>query len=88
MNDLGFDVWLINARGNVFSRNHVQMNASDTKYWDFSWHEIGVYDIPASIDYILALTNQTKMAYAGVSQGGAVILGDLPPKNVANRFTF
>lgn len=42
-----------------------------------NYHKIAVYDIPATIDYILELTNQTKLAYAGVSQGGTVILGNI-----------
>lgn len=60
------------------------MASNDSKFWDFSWHEIGIYDVPATIDYILKLTNQTKLAYAGVSQGGAVILvtlSELPEYN-------
>lgn len=40
-----------------------------------SWHDIGVYDVPAAIDYILELTNKKRLSYAGVSQGGAVLLG-------------
>ena len=35
LNESGFDVWLINARGNVFSQNHTHMNASDPNYWNF-----------------------------------------------------
>lgn len=34
-----------------------------------SWHEIGVYDIPAIIDHILNTTNQKKLNYIGHSQG-------------------
>lgn len=44
------------------------------RFWSFSWHEVGVYDIPASIDYILAETGQTKLQYIGHSQGGTSIL--------------
>ncbi|XP_037912093.1 lipase 3-like isoform X3 [Hermetia illucens] len=50
--DAGYDVWLGNARGNTYSRRHVSMSNSDSRYWDFSWHEMAVYDIPAEIDYI------------------------------------
>lgn len=34
-----------------------------------SFDEIGYYDIPACIDYILATTNQQKIFYLGHSQG-------------------
>lgn len=37
LNDLGFDVWLLNARGNTFSQNHTHMNISDPNYWDFRY---------------------------------------------------
>lgn len=35
----------------------------------FSWHEIGVYDIPASIDYVLNVTGQNNLFYIGFSLG-------------------
>lgn len=35
----------------------------------FSFHEIGGYDIPASIDYILNLTGQKGVFYFGHSMG-------------------
>lgn len=50
--DLGYDVWLGNARGNTYSRHHVSMSNSDKKYWDFSFHEMAIYDLPAEIDFI------------------------------------
>lgn len=50
--DLGYDVWLGNARGNTYSRHHISMSNSDRKYWDFSFHEMAIYDIPAEIDFI------------------------------------
>lgn len=34
-----------------------------------SWHEIGKYDIPASIDYILATTGLKELNYVGHSMG-------------------
>lgn len=36
---------------------------------DLIHFSIGVYDLPASIDYILAKTGQTKLHYIGHSQG-------------------
>lgn len=60
------------------------MYPHDPKFWDFSWHEIGIFDIPASIDYILKYTNQTKLSYVGHSQGVTsffVMLSELPEYN-------
>lgn len=37
----GYDIWLGNARGTYFAQNHTVYNASDARYWQFSWHEIG-----------------------------------------------
>lgn len=34
-----------------------------------SWHEIGLYDLPAMIDFILLMTNQEQLSYVGHSQG-------------------
>ncbi|XP_034474175.1 lipase 1 [Drosophila innubila] len=67
--DHNYDVWLGNARGNRYSRNHTTLDPDESKFWDFSWHEIGMYDLPAMIDYILKTTAYKKLQYAGHSQG-------------------
>ncbi|TDG48662.1 hypothetical protein AWZ03_004991 [Drosophila navojoa] len=68
--DAGYDVWLGNARGNRYSRAHVELNPNtDKAYWSFSWHEIGYYDLPALIDAVLAKTGYQKLSYFGHSQG-------------------
>lgn len=38
-------------------------------FWSFSWHEIGVIDVPEMIDYVLAHTGFNKLNYIGHSQG-------------------
>lgn len=67
----GYDVWLGNARGTTYSRKHISLDPADDKsnFWDFTWHEIGYYDVPASIDYVLQKTNQESLIYIGHSQG-------------------
>lgn len=48
-----YDVWMLNARGNPYSRRHVWLDPDiDTEYWDFSFAEIGKYDIKASVKFI------------------------------------
>ncbi|KAJ2940310.1 hypothetical protein O0L34_g11894 [Tuta absoluta] len=76
--DAGFDVWIGNARGNIFSRRHISLNPDDPvqkfKFWDFSWAEIGLYDLPAMIDYALQHTGNKQLYYIGGSQGGTTFL--------------
>ena len=36
---------------------------------DFRWHELGLYDVPASIDYVLRTTGKNKLNYVGHSMG-------------------
>ncbi|XP_066998920.2 lipase 3 [Anabrus simplex] len=67
--DAGYDVWLGNARGNTWSKKHITLSPSQSKFWQFSWHEMGVYDLPAVIDYILERTGEEKLFYIGHSMG-------------------
>lgn len=76
MADAGFDVWLGNSRGNLYSTNHTTLKpfgsrVEQNQYWYFSFHQIGIYDLPASIDYILALTEEPKLQFIGHSLGAA-----------------
>lgn len=63
--DNGYDVWLANARGNEFSKNHKYLSTNSTPYWNFSFHEMAKYDLPAIIDYILMVTNQSALHLVG-----------------------
>ena len=35
LHDLGYDVWLGNARGNAYSRKHQNLTLDDKRYWMF-----------------------------------------------------
>lgn len=67
----GYDVWLGNSRGNKYSSGHLSLDPKEDaqKYWDFDWVEMGRYDVPACVDYILDKTGFEKVAYVGHSQG-------------------
>eukprot|EP00831_Metopus_contortus_P014699 TRINITY_DN16094_c0_g1_i3.p1 TRINITY_DN16094_c0_g1~~TRINITY_DN16094_c0_g1_i3.p1 ORF type:complete len:262 (-),score=27.37 TRINITY_DN16094_c0_g1_i3:29-814(-) len=72
--DLGYDVWLGNNRGTIHSLEHVDIQEHNSrkisgKYWEFSFDEMGLYDLPAMIDYISDITGQPKVSYIGHSQG-------------------
>ncbi|KAJ8937416.1 hypothetical protein NQ318_007875 [Aromia moschata] len=83
--DNGYDVWLCNVRGAIHSRKHKLLNADEgTLFWKFSWHELGLYDLPAMIDYVLNVTNKDKVHYVGHSQGGTsfvVMISERPEYN-------
>jgi lysosomal acid lipase/cholesteryl ester hydrolase len=54
--DEGYDLWLPNSRGNKYSRKHESLKSSDPKFWNFSFEEIGIYDVPAVFNYIEKVT--------------------------------
>ncbi|OXA55772.1 lipase 1 [Folsomia candida] len=70
----GYDCWLPNLRGTASSRKHVSLSTSSKSYWDFSFHEIAVIDLPTIIDYILTTTDNTSLTYIGHSMGCSVFL--------------
>ncbi|EDW74670.2 uncharacterized protein Dwil_GK15810 [Drosophila willistoni] len=69
-----FDVWLPNARGTTYSRSHRLLQTNQAAFWHFSWHEIGIYDLPAIVDYVLGQTGHSQLHYVGHSQGTTVLL--------------
>lgn len=67
--DLGYDVWLGNIRGTVYSHDSTFANyLTDTAYWNFSIHEQGAYDVHAFVNHIKTETKQ-KVIYIGHSLG-------------------
>ncbi|XP_060849225.1 lipase 3-like isoform X2 [Rhopalosiphum padi] len=70
--DDGYDVWMANCRGNTYSRKHISMTYKQKAFWNFSLHEVGKYDIPATIDYILSTSNTQQLHYIGYSMGSCV----------------
>jgi len=76
--DLGYDVWLLNNRGNRYSRKHLQLNPDkDSKFWQYSLHEMGIYDIKNSIEYIIKITGIQKVTYVGYSQSSGALLAGM-----------
>jgi len=49
---------------------HIKFNPDkDKEFWDFSFHEMGLYDLPAMIDLIKIKSEVSKITYIGHSQG-------------------
>ncbi|KAK2588911.1 hypothetical protein KPH14_001769 [Odynerus spinipes] len=70
--DAGYDVWLGNFRGNTYCRSHARLTTDDPIFWQFSYHDVGMHDTPAYIDYVLNYTDSNKLFYIGHSMGTSV----------------
>lgn len=84
LSNSGYDVWLLNARGNKYTTITFSKFRHSYTSRDFSWHEIGVYDLPAVITYISNYTQGSDLYYIGHSMGATamlVLLSTLPEYN-------
>ncbi|GLC61307.1 hypothetical protein PLESTB_001741800 [Pleodorina starrii] len=73
--DKGFDVWMMNTRGNTFSRDHVLYRDKQSAFWRFSMDEMAQYDLPDNLNYI------KRVGIIGHSQGCTIplmMLADFP----------
>ena len=93
--DNNYDVWLTNTRGNAVCFEHENKDEYDShdaysKYWDFSFHEMAIYDLPANVNYIKLITGFNKVNYISHSQGGLIyfILYSINPIFIENNINF
>ncbi|XP_026751643.2 lipase 3-like [Galleria mellonella] len=66
--DAGYDVWLGNLRGNMYTA-HQTLHRNNTEFWDYSFEEHGKLDAPAMIDKVLNVTGLNRLLYIGYSMG-------------------
>ncbi|NWV47800.1 LIPM Lipase, partial [Daphoenositta chrysoptera] len=79
--DAGYDVWIGNNRGSSWSRRHLTLSIASEEFWDFSFHEMAMYDLPAMVDFILVQSGQEWLFYVGHAQGtslGFIAFSSLP----------
>lgn len=72
LSNQGYDVWMGNFRGNVYSRGHTNLTDFEPQFWKFSYDEMAKYDLPAMLDYVLNKTGVEKLYYVGHSMGTTV----------------
>lgn len=67
-----------NARGNYNSRRHITLDPDHIiqkfSFFDFTFEEIAIIDLPTMMDYALEYTGNQQLYYVGHSQGGTVFL--------------
>lgn len=64
---MGYDIYIGNNRGNKHSRKPRKDHSKD--FWDFTFHEMGLYDVPAFVNLINSNNESPKIIYVGHSQG-------------------
>ena len=66
--DYGYDVWMGNNRGVLYSNEHDRDGEwSLEERWSFTFADMGLYDMPAQIDKVLAVTGKPKVTVIGYS---------------------
>lgn len=53
--NLGYDIWILNFRGNKYSCRH---EGPVKDFWDYSFQEMASFDIPTFVNYVYETTNQ------------------------------
>ncbi|KAF0987882.1 hypothetical protein HZS_3803 [Henneguya salminicola] len=92
LSNLGYDVWLGNVRGTKYSYYNQKFSMSSDVFWNFrflgfftlSIDEMGKYDVPNSIQFILHQTHANKLIYMGHSQGAMVMFSAISQKPELN----
>ncbi|KAH7939952.1 hypothetical protein HPB52_019572 [Rhipicephalus sanguineus] len=87
MADKQYDVWIGNVRGNSYGKVHKKLKVRSKAFWNFSFHEHAVLDLPAQIDYVLRATERQDIPYVAVSQGTLMLFAMLSERPEYNRKT-
>merc|ERR1712178_530005 len=75
LSDAGFDVWLGNNRGNIFSIANSKMDINTPEFWDaVDVDTMASQDVPSILKYVTAVTKAPKVHWVGHSQGGGMLV--------------
>lgn len=69
-----YDVWMLNVRGSKYSMRHRMIDPLTFQFWQFSFHEIGILDYPAVIEYMINLTGKPAIYFIGHNQATTAML--------------
>jgi lysosomal acid lipase/cholesteryl ester hydrolase len=73
-----YDIWISNSRGNKHSKKHIKYSDKDFEFWQFSLHDMGLYDLPSILEYIMERNKSgERIIYFGHSQGTAMLFAAL-----------
>jgi len=53
---------------------HEIYSFDEEAYWQYSFTEVGVYDIPATVDYVLKATGKSKVSAIAHSMGTTAMI--------------
>ena len=85
----GFSVYLSNDRGTRNSQRHNEMHPIDDAkdFYDFSFTNVGLYDVPANLNFVKQHNNaNVPIIYIGYAQGATSLLYALTDKEKAIYF--
>jgi len=67
--DAGYNVWLGNNRGNGYSMTNTKYTPNDSEFWQFTWDDMALKDLPTNINFVLKKTGVSTLSYIGHSEG-------------------
>eukprot|EP01017_Pseudomicrothorax_dubius_P021576 TRINITY_DN2322_c0_g1_i1.p1 TRINITY_DN2322_c0_g1~~TRINITY_DN2322_c0_g1_i1.p1 ORF type:complete len:439 (-),score=71.32 TRINITY_DN2322_c0_g1_i1:160-1476(-) len=75
--NLGFDVWLPNMRGNIYSKNHTMLRTDKRNFWTFTFQHSASYDLPVIFELVRRLNIARKVNVVALGEGALLLLAGL-----------
>jgi len=83
--DAGYDVWLGNNRGNGYSMHNIHYTPEDAEFWDFSWDDMALSDLPTQVGHVISVTGRSQISYIGHSEGTTQAFSGFLNQTLANQ---